>query len=345
MFRSSQAPEEPGTMIVTMLGRSGSGKSTFIAGMYAQLVQGFRGCYLHTPDHDAGVEMVWQLNRLRAGDLPEPNSTKAIPHDYVLRSDEGTFPLDLTDYRGGAPFDLTRGDGDSDTALLRRRLAESHSIFVALDSSHFMEPVTRGRLHDVREETGTDLFSDLISKTVYERQQRGQMPPSVAVLLTKADQIDGRQGSVARDWDEVRAEIREVLGGAFQPGVDSRIIPVSVFGTPALNGQPQMLTLELYALADPVIFAAATFLRVRQAAVDQQYQVAMKTAEAAQRALRELTAAGPIIQWFRRKKIIAAQAEVSRTSAWVNQLGDRWRELGKKADVMLTRLESGAGGE
>jgi len=159
MFSSSQAPDKPGTMIVTMLGRPGSGKSTFIAGMYAQLVQGFRGCYLHTPDHDAAVEMVGQLNRLRAGDLPEPNSTKAIPHDYVLRSAEGTFPLDLTDYRGGAPFDLTRGDGDSDTALLRRRLAESHSIFVALDSSHFMEPVTPSRLHDVREETGTDLIS------------------------------------------------------------------------------------------------------------------------------------------------------------------------------------------
>jgi len=83
------------------------------------------------------------------------------------------------------------------------------------------------------------------------------------VLLTKADQIDGRPGSGARNWDEVRAEIREVLGGAFQPGVDSRIIPVSIFEFATLNGQPQILTLEMYALADPVIFAAETFIRVR----------------------------------------------------------------------------------
>jgi hypothetical protein len=332
-------------MIVTMLGQFGCGKSTFIAGMYAQLVQGFRGCFLHTPDQDAGVEMVRQLTRLRAGDLPEPNSTKGIPHDYVLRSTEGTFPLHLTDFRGGAPFELARDDGESDTALLRQRLAESHSIFVALDSAHFTEPVTPVRLHDVREETGADLFSDLISKTVYDRQQKGNPPPSVAVLLTKADQIDGRPGSAARDWAEVRAEIRDVLGGAFQPGVDTRIIPVSVFSYAEPNGQPQMLTLDLHALADPVIFAAATFLRVRQSAVDQQFQRAVRTTEAAQRALRELTASSPLRQWFRRKKIAAAQAEVSRTSARENKLSDRSRELGKKADVMLTRLESGAGGE
>ena len=342
---ASQVGEEPGMMVVTMLGQQGSGKSTFIAGMYAQLVQGFRGCFLHTPDHDAGVEMIKQLARLRAGDLPEPTTTKAIPHDYVLRCDEGRFPLDLTDYRGGAPFDLTRGNSDSDTAMLLRRLAESHSIFVALESTHFVQPVTPVRLHAVREATGADLFSDLISKAVHDKQQLGQLPPSIAVLLTKADQIDGRPGSVARDWEEVKAEIREVFGGAFQPGVETRIIPVSVFGYAERDGQPPVLTLDLNALADPVIFAAGTFLRVRQVTVQRQYRQGVENTEAAQRALGELTAAAPIVQWFRRKKIAAAEAEVSRTSAWANQLGDRWRELGKQADAMLSRLESEADGE
>jgi hypothetical protein len=332
-------------MVITMLGQTGSGKSTFIAGMYAQLVQGFRGCFLHTPDQDAGVEMVKQVARLRAGDLPEPTATKAIPHDYVLRSAEGRFPLDLTDYRGGAPFDLTRGNSDTDTAMLRRRLDESHSIFVTLESTHFVQPVTPARLHAVREATGTDLFSDLISKAVHDKQQLGHLPPSIAVLLTKADQIDGRPGSVARNWTEVEAEIRVVLGGAFQPGVETRIIPVSVFGYAGRDGHPPVLTLDLNALADPVIFAAGTFLKVRQAAVQRHYRQAVENTEAARRALGELTAAGPIIQWFRRKKIAAAEAEATRTSVWANQLGDRWRELGKQADAMLSRLDSGAGGE
>ena len=337
--------EGPAVLVVTMLGQTGSGKSTFIAGMYAQLVQGFRGCFLHTPDHDAGVEMVKQLARLRAGDLPEPTTTKAIPHDYVLRSAEGQFPLDLTDYRGGAPFDLTRGNSDSDTAMLRKRLAESHSIFVVLDSTHFAEPVTPARLHEVREATGTDLFSDLISKAVHDKQQQSQLPPSVAVLLTKADQIDGRPGSVARDWGEVEAELREVLGGAFQPGVDARIIPVTVFGYTGLDGQPPVLALDLHALADPVIFAAGTFLRVRLAAVYRHYRQAQESTEAARRTLGELTDAGPIIRWFRRTKIAAAEAEVSRSSARADQLEDRCRELGKKADAMLARLDPRAGGE
>jgi hypothetical protein len=343
MFGVSQVAEEPATMIITMLGQSGSGKSTFIAGMYAQLVHGFRGCYLHTPDQDAGVEMVRQLNRLRMGDLPEMTNTAGVPHDYVLSSPEGRFPLDLTDYRGGAPFDLTRGDSDSDTAMLRKRLAESHSIFVALDSTHFAEPVTPARLHKVREDTGTDLFSDLISKTVYDRQQQGHLPPSVAVLLTKADKIDVRQGSAARDWGDLEAEIRWVLGGAFQQGVDARIIPVTVFEDREVAGQSRELTLDLHSLADPVIFAAGTFLRVRAAVVKHQYQRAAENTEAARRALGELTAVGPIARWFRRKKIAEAEAEVSRTSARAGQLADRWRETGKKADTMLSRLDSGAG--
>jgi hypothetical protein len=338
--------DEPGTMLITMLGQSGSGKTTYIVGMYAQLVHGFRGCFLHTPDQDAGVEMVDQLTKLRAGELPELTLEKPIPHDYVLRSAEGQFALDLTDYRGGAPFGLARGNDTGDTAQLRRRLGDSHSIFVALDSTHFLKPLHPGRLQAVRQATGADLFADLISKAVADRQRQGCLPPSVAVLLTKADLLDGRPGSVGRDWDELEAEVRQVLGAAFQPDVDATIIPVSVggFGAP-LDGQSPAVTLNLNALADPLIFAAGGFLKVRQAAVQRQYQHALGISQAAGKDLAELYTGGPILRWIRRKKIAAAEEDVARTLATVNELGHRSHDLGLRADAMLSRLDPQGDGQ
>jgi hypothetical protein len=341
-----EVTDQSSTTVVTMLGISGSGKTTYIVGMYAQLVQGFRGCYMHTPDHDAGKEMIDQLAKLRDGDLPEHTLDKAIPHDYVLRSDEGQFALDLADYRGGAPFDLIRGNDHGDTAQLLRRLSGSHSIFVTLDSTHFLEPITPDRLHAVRQSAGADRFSDLISKAVADKQQRGLSPPSIAVLVTKADLFYRRPGTMARDWDDVMGEVREVLGGAFQPGVDTRIIPVSVgeFGAPE-EGHSPGLTIQLHALADPVIFAAGTFLKAQQATVQQHYRQAVESTDAARRALGELTTGGPIIRWFRRNKIAAADGEVATVSGQADELANRWRELGKKAEAMLSRLGPGADGE
>lgn len=331
-------------MTITMLGKSMSGKTTYILGMYAELVHGFRDCFLHTRDYDAGVEMINQLTRLRAGEETPATGQRPVPHDYVLKSPEGQVPVDLADFRGEAPFALARDDDRLDTAQVRKRLAGSHTIFVALDSTHFIEPVTLSRLHAVREATGADLFSDLISKTVADNQWQHRLPPSVAVLLTKADLLDGRPGSVARRWEDVEPEIRQVLGGAFQPDVNTRIMPVNVegFGAP-LDGQLSDSTLRVSAPADPMIFAAAAFFKFRQAAVQWQHREALDVSAAARRARDELTAAGSFIRWVRRNKIAAAEAELTRTADRVNELDARWKDLAGKADAMLSRIGPLAG--
>ncbi len=337
--------EEPRTMTITMLGKSKSGKTTYILGMYAELVHGFRGCNLHTQDEDAGVEMVNQLTRLRGGDDTPATGDRGVPHNYVLNSPEGQVPVDLEDFRGEAPFRLARGDDRLDTTKIRKRLAGSHAIFVALDSTYFVEPVTRGRVRAVQQETGADLFSDLINKTVADHQGRHRPPPSVAVLLTKADLLDGRPGSVARRWEDVEAEIREVLGGAaFDPNVSTRIMPVHVEGFGALlDGPLSNLSLRVCAPADPMIFAAATFFKVRQAAVQRQHQQALKNSAGASKNLDELTAAGSFVRWLRRNKIAAAQAELTRSLDRVNELDARWKDLAGKADVMMRRIGPTAG--
>jgi hypothetical protein len=330
---------------VTMLGVSQSGKSTYILGAYAELVNGVHGCFMHTRDEDAGAALVRELNALRAGAPPPPTPDKPVQYQFVLTrtgSTEHTL-IDLMDFRGGAPFDVTHGK-QSDTAQLHQRLVVSDSVFVVLDSSNFRDPVTPSRLYAVRETTGAERFSDMIGKALAERQQAGSLPPSIAVLLTKADLIDGRPGSPQRDWDELEGEVRGLLRAAFQPNLATRIFPVSVGGFGAsLNGQPQSVTMDLQSVGDPVIFAVGWFLRACQAEVHRDRERVLVFREKTAHRLEELTRRARIIQWFKRSRIIATQADLNQASAGVTALDTRWNELGRQSQALLSSLDSGTG--
>jgi hypothetical protein len=326
-------------MTITMLGFSKSGKSTYVLGAYEELVHGAHGCFLHTADHNAGVEMIRSLNALRSGKTPPPTSDKPVSHEFVLTRSGSTeqTAIDLIDFRGGAAFDVARGK-DGDTAQLHRRLVESDAIFLFLDSSHFSQPVTPGRLQAAREATGADRFADMIGKAVSDRQLAGRYPPAVVILLSKADLIDGRPGSVERDWDELESEVHMLMGsGAFQPHLGVRIFPVSVGGfSTSPNGESSAVKMDVRSTANPVIFAAGCFLWACRLRVQQQQEQATAACTEARERLQRLTRWWPLIQqWFLRSQIAVARAALDRANDHVTALDARLAELSKQAQALL----------
>ena len=330
-------------MTITMLGVNGSGKSTYILGMYAQLVHGVHGCLLHMSDPDSAADIIRELYALRSGAAPAPTADRPTPHEFILtrRGSAEQTVIDLADFRGGAVFDVTHRS-ESDTAQLQRRLLNSDSIFVVLDSKHFREPVTPSRLQAVREATGADRFADLITRVLADRKRAGRPAPSIAILLTKADLIDGRPGSVERGWNELAGEIRQLLGAAFQPQLAVGIFPVSVGGFGALpDGQLLPGAVDSRGAADPVIFAVGWFLKACQFEVDRQREQTLAARQDAAHRLNELVSKTHIIRWFTRSRIIAAQAEINEANAQIAALDARWDDLGRHSQALLSRTGTG----
>lgn len=332
-------------MTATMLGMSKAGKTTYILGAYAQLINGVQGCYLHTADPDVGMDLLRQLNDLRAGKPPLPTPDQPVRYDFVLTR-SGTAErtaMDLTDFRGGAAFDTTGGK-QSDTARLHRRLLDTDAIFVVLDSDHFREPLTDIRLHEVREATGADRFEDMVSKALADRELAGRPAPPIAVVLTKSDLIDGRRDSTPRHKAAVMAEVKRLMPAVFRPGIHSMIFPVSVTGlitTP--DGESSAMIVDLLDVADPVVFAVGWFLGACQAEVGLQRDDAVRAHQEAEAALAELMRKHPIIRWFLRTGIADAR---TLADMWLDRaaaLNDRWNELGAQCLQILSTFYSGVG--
>jgi Double-GTPase 2 len=336
-------PAPRDALAVTMLGVSGSGKSTYILGMYAALLHGVDGCHLYSADYDEGYKIYQQLSEARQGKILDPTTERPVAHEFVLAVDDAeSIAVDLTDFRGDAPFNLARDQQQSDTARLRERLAKSHAIFVTLDSEHFREPVSPSRLQAVRQATGADLFADLIGKTVAESGPRsgGRPRPSIAVLLTKVDLLEGPSAGPPRNPDQLWSEVRQVLGAAFQPHLDVRIFPVSVGSlNGAADGEEPTLTMELHDVAAPLIFAAGCFLRGRQLAVEQERDQAQANSDAARGRLLAMTDKGRFSRWRRRKRIAAAKAERAAAHERWAGLERRSNELGWRAQRVLAKLD------
>lgn len=332
-------------MTATMLGMSKAGKTTYLLGAYAALINGVQGCYLHTADPDLGMDLLRQLNDLRAGKQTLPTPDEPVRYDFVLTR-SGTqerTAIDLTDFRGGAAFAETGGT-ESDTALLHRRLLDTDAIFIVLDSEHFREPLTDIRLHEVRAATGADRFEDMVSKALADREVAGRPAPPVAVVLTKSDLIDGRPGSAPRDKGKVMAEVKRLMPAVFRPGVHAMIFPVSVTGLVASSdGESPAMIVDLLDVADPVIFAVGWFLGACQTEVGLERDDASRARQEAEAALVRLMRRHPIVRWFMRHAIDDAQTLADTWLAKTAVLSERWNDLDTQCLQVLSRFYTGIG--
>lgn len=321
-------------MRISMLGATGSGKSSYLAVMYDSIV---REDYLYTFKADNGVRLRvnGEINALRDGKPLEPTD-EASPkeHHYTLGSlRDGKFTtlvdVELTDFRGGAILFL--GAANTDSARLYGQLPESHSIFVVLDSAHFVEPVTPAEYERIAGATDANHIANLIGGVLVDRQQANQTLPSVAVLLSKSDVLyesHQHEQRPRRDPDDVRQDVRGLLPAAFGLGSKSGFFQVSIGSFATEDGTNRLTAVRPDGVAAPVFFAVACFLTDHHLVLRDERDMIEAQRKKALARRDSLQSWPPFIQrWFLQRKIDDVKAALDRMEKQLRAYHERSADL------------------
>lgn len=242
---------------VTMLGPSGSGKTTYLHGMYAHFALG-NGVYgLFERDWDRQVELDQTWRELSTeGMLPAATDENPQHYQFVLQHG-GMAVLDLhwADFRGGALF--SRAEPDSDVEALRERLVCSDSIHVVLDGGVLADTDSSTDLSAVAGRLGADRMSTAVRHAIDQRRGRGWPPPSLVVMITKADRLLVAAGTDARtSLDNAVRTVLSLLPIIREGGLTAMVCPVQVgwFGRAVERVDPALVAPEW--LHQPILFTA-----------------------------------------------------------------------------------------
>lgn len=250
---------------LTMLGTTGSGKTTFLLGMYDILSTGLHGYFVFTEDPDQGADLrdTWD-DLLVKGRLP-PNTGADASAYFRFVFNQGFTPLitvDWFDYRGGAVGGRT-SDG-ADVGQLRTRLAESDSIYLVLNGGKIAEWLDgKVSLGVVQSTLRVRELSTEVQQAVRQRQADGLPLPSLAVLITKSDLLAAPDRKLGDALATVVQNLDKLLPVVWDPQVTTFICPVKVgnFGTDISgSGTVDAGDIDPVGLHRPMIFSLMHYL-------------------------------------------------------------------------------------
>ncbi|WP_035920614.1 hypothetical protein [Frankia sp. QA3] len=231
------------TVKVTMLGTTGSGKSTFMLGMYATLSAGLRGYFVYAQDQDDHIDLTDAWDRLLDDGLLPPPTTEERSRRYEFVFTQGfdtLLNIDWLDYRGGA---LTDRKTARDTAELQQRLGQSDSVYLVLDGNavgRWVRSIVEGegdnpslRLERIQRELKVQDMTAQLNRCVGERRKAGLPAPSVVALITKMDTLPVTSGLDRIDAINLAVEHLPELLPVVTSGLTTLVSPVQLgeFGT------------------------------------------------------------------------------------------------------------------
>lgn len=316
---------------VTALGRPGSGKTTFLVGMYADLSAGHDGYFLNATDPDVDLSLAEAWDRLLMdGELPAANAAENVHYPFVvLEGLNSLLEIDWLDYRGGALDDRT-DSGEGDVPQLMDQISESDCVYFVVDGGYLAQPVTPGRRLGTLTKSGlkrmTWLYQDVVRRT--------ESKPPIVLLITKADRIPAER---RENLEELVDELRDLVPICFTEGVTTMVCPVMLghFGDGSAD-KVEPGDIEPHGLQIPIIFVLAEYAwRVAQAA-----HLAERAANADKEQLRTEQAALAndglaILKFGQRGRV---NDRIAQTDDRIRQLNALASEMGKLADVFFGEL-------
>ncbi|MFF3320731.1 hypothetical protein [Streptomyces sp. NPDC002889] len=220
---------------MTMLGATGSGKTTYLHGMYDTLSTGVNGYFLYATDPDKDLDLAEAWEELcEAGTLPDATATEPVDYEFVFRHGMTTLlEIDCQDFRGGAGTErLGKPESPEDIAKLRARLDISDTIILALDGQHVARwvadntPAGLSRAHDPMK---IARFSKAISTVCVKRLEAEEPTPAIVVLLTKADLLGKLSGKPIKEaLEAVKRNLFKLVQVLGSEGVTVMLCPVQI---------------------------------------------------------------------------------------------------------------------
>src|SRR5262249_54193366 len=153
------------------LGTTGSGKSTYLLGMYAVMSAGLQDYFLYAEDADQDLDLsdAWDL-LCDTGELPPANNVDEY-REFSFVFKQGVTPLlgiDWMDYRGGAVS--ARGDSAEDVGMLRARLEQSDSVYLVVDGEQLGNWLADpDSVDQVRRKTKVKQMTTLVQRAIETR--------------------------------------------------------------------------------------------------------------------------------------------------------------------------------
>ncbi|KJY20869.1 MULTISPECIES: hypothetical protein [Streptomyces] len=304
---------------MTMLGATGSGKTTYLHGMYATLSMGLRGYFMYATDPDTDLDLAEAWEALCAdGRLPAPNNEDPIDYEFVLRHGVTSLvDFDCQDFRGGAATQRGGDGAPADIAALTERLERSDSIFLVLDGQHvgrWVADDTPAHLNPAADPMKIARFSRAISNVCDRRRQRGEPSPSIVVLVTKADLLGEISGLPTHEALEKTARnLSKLVKVIDSEGVTAMLCPVQLgsFGE-ASPATVDPTLVDPQNLHHPMIFALLHYLDegIVRHGEEHVRAVGRQLDEQAQE-LAGLRSGGMIRNYFKRNEISRKDAEIA----------------------------------
>lgn len=243
---------------LTMLGTTGSGKTTFLLGMYNTLSMGVQGYFLYTDDPDEGLDLgdAWD-QLIEEGKLPPPTAeNQSKRHQFVFN--HGFDPLvkvEWLDYRGGAMSG--RANAAADVVELRAQLAASDSIYLVFDGGK-LAPWLDGKVNipSVQKELKIREMTQLVQHAIKDRKSNNLPLPSLVVVITKADLLAGEGREVGDALNTIIDNLKSLVEAAYVEGVTTLVCPVQVgyFG-PTTPLKVNISDIDPMGLHRPMIFS------------------------------------------------------------------------------------------
>lgn len=351
---------------VTILGGEGSGKTTFLMGMFATLSAGLvSGFSLHCRNRDRGLDLLnyWD-NFSEKGILPDPTSVDAPLYPFVFKS--GVAPwldFDVLDYRGAVTYTV---NNDPDVELMLSHLRKSTSLYVVIDSRYLSQPVTPANRDRIQRATKLRQINSFLHTAIEQRQQAHEPLPSIVILLTKSDLLRDRfaNHTEAVMVKELLQDLEQLVPLVFASGVSALVCPVRIgqLGSPehpAVNADtwdPDQV--DPKNLHRPAAFTLLHHIRIKALATQAQITVLENQRKAVQgesTELRNRLFGG----FFRRDRLAVLDRTISTantridsqrsalriTDKQIDQLVELLRNVPVLQDGVVTNMDLGDGGE
>ena len=239
---------------ITMLGTTGSGKTSYLLGMYAIMQTGIQGFTLSAKDMDLDLELTERWEKLISvtGEDRWPIPNAATMEHYSFNFNYGFHPLigfEWLDYRGLALSDRST---EQDVKDLVEYLSQSQCLFLCLSGEHLIEPITASTVREIKSDRMNQFIQQYISQT---KQPTNQNPFPVAIVISKYDLCHHR------DREAIIADVQKLFQALFTPNTGwlTMICPVSLgkeLCHDLANGEIVPVNVHL-----PVVFAVYARLR------------------------------------------------------------------------------------
>lgn len=283
---------------VTIVGYTGSGKTTYLIGMY--MCMSGAGCKHYTigavnPNQDILLEQMW--DKLCDGTFPEASYNSEKYSFHIAHNYKPVCNFDWLDYPGG----ILSQPNHKDWKSFKESIRSSDCLLLVLDGEKF----------DIEADDKKEYAEKLAKKIKYDKGMRNELKefndlsekgiriPPTCIVITKCDLINS-------DYrDVIERVLRESMPSLFD-GTDIMIITSVSLGANIREEGPDPFCIE-----EPIAFAVLTILIKYMKALDEKKS---QTRAVVNKDRNFFT------KWLDSSEIESAQSELKN----LNEVGSKW---------------------